>query len=236
MKTLLVTLGDSWTQGVGSYPAFILNKYGSIPIVVDEHDQSILFKYYDEHSWPRLLSNSIGCDLLNLGYGGASNSGMARQFYLHNLDTSKYSRVLVIQMLTDYSRVSFYSENYNLIDITVNDITSNTDSTFSSFYSSYVLDVMKNHNQLLKETAFYLKTVEAKCLSLNYEFYYCSAFFNVTDLLEFYKVDNLLHGSFTRYAEILSEDDFATCGHPNENGYEKISQEMAQQMKLKKII
>lgn len=232
MKNLLITLGDSWTKGVGAYPPFVFEKYQGDVYQTTKDELSILMKYYMENSWANLLSIKLNYELLNLSEAGSSNSQMAKIFYSLDL-TQKYNKVLVIFLLTDPHRLSFYSNKIprtlaHNFELTRGD---------TAIFKSYLSDIIIDKDDPWLETCFYVKAIENLCKVNNYCFCFGSAFSDITPLLKYYHAPNLLHGeNITCYKDILNNNDIAPCLHPNKNGYIKIANVMYDILVDKKII
>ncbi len=91
---VLLTNGDSWTQG--DSPAQTLNWnatksldwYDIIPnfgnkfephsIPVKESDKNILYKFYESEVWPKILGKKLGIETWNAGRLGTSNDNIVR--------------------------------------------------------------------------------------------------------------------------------------------------------------
>jgi len=91
---ILLTNGDSWTQG--DSPAQTLNwnatksldwydiipnfgnKFDPHSIPVKESDKNILYKFYDSEVWPKILGRGLGIETWNAGRLGTSNDNIVR--------------------------------------------------------------------------------------------------------------------------------------------------------------
>lgn len=229
MSNLLITLGDSWTSGVGAYEPIIRQMYGNPPIIPEnapKHHYDMLFNYFLKNSWGKLLTEKLKWELINQAAGGMSNPGTAKFFYNNVPNTLNYKRVVVIWMLTDPARLGFFS----------NKLITNFTPSMGEIYEVCFNKIMFTDEDFFNETCFYLKAMESFCKINNFEFYYASAFSDITPIADLYGRDNLLHGNFKSYKKILKSSDLAPCGHPNETGYKKIADEIHHQMIIRGIV
>jgi len=189
MKGLLVTIGDSWTIGTGSSEGVAYGNY---------------------------VADALNYELVNLGIGGNSNSGAVKTLLKKEYENlkEKYDDVIVIFLLTDPIRFSFFSKNY------IRNFSISHNSVFFNWYVKEVVQNLKIDPAL--ETVFFLKMVEYFCKLYGYRFYYASAFNSIEDISILYQTDGLLlpSGSFKH---MLSKEEIAPCGHPNDDGYKKIA-------------
>ena len=101
-KNLLITLGDSWTEGVGNYEPTALLDYQKNKISQQElYSISDKLRYFYKEAWPTFLSEKLDYDLINLGQGGDANSATAKKFICDfdenmEFDSSKYEKVTVL--------------------------------------------------------------------------------------------------------------------------------------------
>ena len=111
-KDLLITLGDSWTAGEGCYSDEDLADYNNGIITRDQmYDRG--YASQGPGSWPDTLSTLLNMDLINLGVSGYSNSACAKRLINeHDIDYKpQYDNVYVILLLSESSRISFYSND-----------------------------------------------------------------------------------------------------------------------------
>ena len=84
---LLITLGCSWTEGVGCYvPSVYYNASTAVtfndiePLISKYHDKNK--KNFHEFGWPNRLGKKLAFDkVINLGVGGSSNSTAVKIIY-----------------------------------------------------------------------------------------------------------------------------------------------------------
>jgi lysophospholipase L1-like esterase len=219
--TLLITLGDSWTQGVGCYPENLKedHKRGLLSMQ-DLFLQS--FDCFQEHSWPSQTAKILNADLINLAKGGDANSATAKRLYsdVHEKYKESYKKVIVVFLLSDFSRFSFYN---NKIIQTFMPARPNLGA--ENLCNAFLEHCLNDETDELCETAFYLKTVEYFSESCGYDFFYGSAFTSITQLNKIYfKPDIMVHNHYSSIRSILPNNSYFSelCGHPNEKGYELI--------------
>ena len=223
---LLIAIGDSWTAGFGVYTDEQINLWTKngrrwLPQLLQLERESMALSY------PSQLANLLNCDFINIGMGGCSNSAAAKRLLNHfdNNYKNKYKKVIVIWLLTDPNRISFYS-----------------DSCIKSWSlgqgwisKAYFKDVWKSNNDGFLETAFYLKAVYNFCRANGYLFFYGTGFTVIHDLNLLVNIDqcnlnNML--SIENFQRMLSENDInkdlfsPICTHPNEKGYKLIAEKI----------
>jgi hypothetical protein len=234
-RRLLITLGDSWTLGSGVYTEETHQKYKQNNRVYHPFSDEDR-KLFDKYNWGRVLSNKINADNINLAIGGGANSGTAKHFLngpYENL-LQKYDDVIVIFLITEPTRFSFYDNG-----CTKNFIAKYSDNIpFVEEYIKNVLSDVKRDGAL--ETAFYLKAVESFCAANNYHFFYGSAFVDLRAIDPyFYRHDKVVHnysgfnGASVCFDSLLTPDMLAPCDHPNKLGNEFIADNLENFLKNK---
>jgi hypothetical protein len=237
-ENLLITIGDSWTEGVGCYDTEYLLKHTSGQVTAEElYKESRKRKSFFKNSWPMILSQKLDYDLLNMGLGGSSNSGAAKRliytqspqntlYSINRIEEFKlaYKKITIIWMLTEDMRFSFYS------DKNVTDYQSWGDNPI---YNLYIEKVNVCDEDGYFETIFYLEAVRHYCISQGFNFFYCSGFSNIKNIMKYYNTENNIHNytEYTQYSDMLRETKFfeapqdvwAFCKHPNELGYKIIA-------------
>lgn len=225
-SSLLITVGDSFTEGAGCY----------LPELLDENNKPLL-PHFDmwqrslprakEFGWPAICSRKLGYDLINLGTSGASNSACAKRLIQeeHTKYKTIYTTVKVVFMISDPFRFSFYIKgNVNSYLLNNNNVKQIQDVVDWYAETSDVTD------QIL-ETSFYLRTIEHFCNSCGYEFYWGSAFTDITDILPHYNTSCLHENEFPSFLHYLRRfkdiDTIAHCGHYNELGHELVGKLIA---------
>jgi hypothetical protein len=232
---LLITLGCSYTEGVGCYDLSTIPK----EITRKNYYQSELYSEiynknldkFHENGWPNKVGRKLGFDeVINLGLGGSSNSGHLKLFIekFYDSDLSNYD-VLIIWMMSDPSRFSFYSNGYNNNFILNNFFQS---KEIETAYLNLIKDV--DHDTLL-EQVFYMKLMEQFCENKNYKLIFTYWSPVNKKLNSYFKTKKLLT---PHYEDILDMgEDFENyhspiCWHPNEAGYEVIANKIVQNIKI----
>lgn len=228
MKRLLITMGCSVTEGLGCYD------YSKIPNIsnwqeLSPKDFKDQFPRFHKLGWPNRVGKKLGFDkVINLGFGGSSNSAHVKQFsenYLEK-DFSDYE-VLVIWMLTEPSRFSFYHNNK------IAHLNSKGDSDIEKAYLNFV----KSDVDYLREEIFYIKMMEQICENKGYDLvltywdniihrhtrllyeskYWITRDYEDTDLVKIHS-----------WKEVTEKENLKSkiCDHPNELGYEMIANDI----------
>jgi hypothetical protein len=227
MKTLLITLGCSWTQGEGIYSPQVLEQFKKTRKLPDRTAEQIALE--KQYAWPTQLAMIKGWDLVNLGVGGGSNSGQAKRLIMGNIQTHDYDRVIVMWMITESCRFSFYVHS-ELREFQPQDhphFFAQCSPAELALKQAYIAEISTDVGEQL-ECEFYLKTVINYCKAMNYEFNYWYA----RD--EWCLNTNKLEGSIDESsAERLIEqqvghEGFSPCQHPNQLGYRIIAEHLAQ--------
>lgn len=226
--SLLVAMGDSWTEGVGCYDPDLLQAYLSKKIDMSNlYRQSHLKGLFSLGSWPKQLSDMIGCDLINIGEGGDSNSASAKrliQEYHHIISqkTKSYKKVTFIWLISAPERFSFYSNKR---------LTNFLQESGNKIKKAYHKDVVKDIADPLLETSFYLRAVDWYCKANGYNFLYGSAFYPMEEMEKIYNPDHNIHRYMTRdcmsaYLDFHDDSLWAPCRHPSEKGYTIIAERL----------
>lgn len=197
-KKLLITLGDSFTEGVGCWDYSLLSEEtityinnwpidkGSIlhnskskyihDIKESEHKNNFHLK-----GWPNKLGKKLKFDkVVNLGNAGDSNSSQAKKFYQKyiNKDLTNWD-VCVVWLLTFPGRFSFYMgdgiRSYQLPEDSKNEILSEyyykelVNRSISSKYQNQSDYFIELSTNL--ESNYYLNTVETLCKLKGFSIY-----------------------------------------------------------------
>lgn len=253
-ENLLITIGDSWTQGFGSYPDDIIKKYGNPPVFPTpdkaapdvKKDMDFLYnEYMPKNSWANVLAKKIDYDLINLGSGGFANSAIAKTFYNNVVRNSysNYKKVLVIALMSSPARISFYV-NASFLNLNLASI-GNMDNKDHKVFSSYFLKkIQPLHSDQCLESLYHLQSIKALCGEKGFNFYYSTAFTSIDDFDEskinpsLIKIDdskyNLTPQDMSCYRELLNDNEISKCYHPNELGHIKIANRMYKELRRKK--
>lgn len=236
-KKLLITIGDSWTEGVGSYPIHILKKYGNPPVFhfrpnPDMTDVNYQKEYWKNNSWCNLLAKKIKYDLVNLGRGGSANPTISKLFYEHVYQNTfnQYEKILVIFLLSSPIRISFY-KNGDHIDMNLYDI-SHLHENFYPFCKFFLTDIQNDYRDMCLESTYNVRSVEALCQAKKFDFFYGTAFSDINDI--YHDRKNCINPeNISCFANLLQKDEIAKCNHPNEKGYFKIANVMYDELNKK---
>lgn len=233
---LLISLGCSWTEGVGCYDPPI--SYDPLhELSKDEIEYQVLNHYvnnrdrFHEMGWPNKVAKRLGFDkVINLGVGGSSNSAHLKILYefVEDNDISEYD-VLIIWLMTEPVRFSFY----------INGRIKNFQKHYIDFYQTkstlmdeYIKEIGDINLDPVLEHKFYLKTLENFCTSHNIDLITTSWNPAYRFLFKLYDSKTYLHKSPRLMKPPKDIDDsgnlknYSFCRHPNENGYDWISNEI----------
>lgn len=216
MKKLLITLGCSWTEGFGIYQK-ITNENGTHEFIETKED-------IHEKGWPNRVGRKLGFDkVVNLGEGKASHSSQVKKFYeyITDNDLSKY-QVLIIFLMTDPIRISFY-KNHSIKSYSISDI----ENPLMKSYLNEIDDVLWDS---LLEQKFYISSLENICQINNIDLILTSWNESYKDFIKIYKSTSHLFEDYKLMAPPI-KNNYSFCGHPNENGYEWISNEIVSGIK-----
>lgn len=226
-KKLLITLGCSYTEGVGCYEPSLLDSSGN-PLSTTDLVYTKSFERFHTLGWPAQLQKKLQYDYLwNIGHGGASTSETVKRWMelFSNRNLSDEYDVLVVWMVTFAERISFY-RNGNITSINNN----TQRDVCKSLYQSYI-KFIENNKDMLLETYFYVNIIQNICNLADYKFLYINV--NNTDgiiLDSLMKSPNSLNFVYKKLypknGSILdvSPGSKSFCGHPNERGYEIIAE------------
>ena len=233
-KNLLVTLGDSFTEGIGCYdPALNPNKvrYYHLP---NREKELTLYRFH-ERGWPNQVGKQLGFDkVINYGLGGSSHDGHLKIFmdkFVPKISAlSKEYNLYLIWMMTEPTRMGLYTEN---------DIMRIIPSLGGTKYQTYELE--KAYTRDLKRVMFNpirdqihtIKLAEFMFKSLGIKYIITSWAENFVDIYDLYVTPNFLTPtpSFILYSRDVSMLSIA-CGHPNEIGYKYMAGQILKSIKI----
>lgn len=222
-KKLLVTLGDSYTEGVGCYDMTRMPegvKYNGLK----KEDREYQEERFHRLGWPNRVGKALGFDkVLNLGLGGSSISFSAKMLVEKVVGNPNYSDfdIFIIWMGTEPTRFSFF-DGY-----TLKNFRPSNDPHTSSFSREYLNCIKDPTLGGLNEQVFYTKVVEQVCQNNSYRLLIVNWNKTIEQFMRLYPSKYLL---FPEPLSVLSRirfqdpQDFSPiCRHPNENGYKKIA-------------
>lgn len=225
---LLITLGCSFTEGVGCYDPKTLVKNN-----VNQNIHDMLYmknkNRFHEYSWPSQLQKMLNYDeLINLGLGGSSTSGNLKVFFekYRDVNFSEKYDVLIIWFVPQSSRFSFYRNGH-----VVNIMPSMNRNVYNRYTYKLGLEYINFIGNLnldpTLDQLFYIKVMEDHCKLKNYNF-----LFTLTDPIS----ENLYNKLYDGKCIMLNGKSplpnvyenphlkSLACDHPNEKGYEIVAQ------------
>lgn len=111
---IIIGLGDSYTQGVGSWSKETYKKHkGRIDPLKTFSDELTIEMYHN--SWVHQLCRNHLTDFIpvNLGIAGAGNRAAVKELYLNpNIEFDNAKEVIVIYMMSGLERFDFVTRNY----------------------------------------------------------------------------------------------------------------------------
>lgn len=240
-KKLLLTMGCSFTEGVGSYDMEYINTLkNKLP---DYEDITRLYEVYpnskkrfQQYSWPTQLQKKLNYDkLINIGSRGTANSHQLKKFVEKYTDvnfSSDYD-VLVIWMMSFPSRISFY--NKGMVQTILNNFVSGNES-YDNLSRSLVEWIDDPHHDFMLEQLHEVRMMKMICNSLGYNFLflsvneYSSEFFDkIYPVINTSNLDKLYTSLVPEEKSIIPSINkkhlwSTICFHPNEMGYETIAE------------
>ena len=246
-KKLIIALGDSYTEGVGCYEPELLEKFKNSGKPVNWFDEEWSNVYrssterFSEYSWPSVLGKKLGYNVINLGEGGSSNSMMAKKFISEEYENllDDYEKVIVIFLLTVPHRLSFFRQG-RPESIMPQD---NNVEIKDHLMKNYLEFINFSKEDMWLDNLFYLKAVKNFCKAQNYYFFYGVAWGDDINIInDYYNSSENIHNHVELenkdkinfdYYMTPSEGMRAVCDHPNEVGYEKLANIIANVLKNK---
>lgn len=227
MKTLLLTLGDSWTHGVGCYEPELKDKFHQGEATMQDLFLGS-FDRFSKYGWPTHAAKHLDADVKNLAFGGDANSAAVKRLLMgsHEQYRKEYDQVVVVFLMTDPSRFSFYHSTGmgTHQDVLQSYMPALPQPGTEHFIQVFLQHCLGEERDELLEMAFYLKMVEVFCKAYDYHFYYGSAFYRKME--EFHtiytKTNSFLHNNYLCVRDLVVPNPTylsELCGHPNENGY-----------------
>lgn len=175
---VIVGLGDSFTQGVGSWSKNTYKKYKG-KIDIHRIPNSLLEEMY-HNSWVHHLCNEYLYDFIpiNLGISGTGNRSAVKELYLNPLvNLENASDVIVILLLSGLERFDFvnkyFPDHHHFYTMWPNYWDKN--STNKRLWKCYARDLWSNKFECI-ECLLNIKEAEMFCKANDYKFIVASAF------------------------------------------------------------
>ena len=228
-KKLLITLGCSYTEGVGCYDPNLLpegfKKGDNVDEWHEKHYGEIIERWH-ANAWPVRLAEKLKYDkVINLGLGGSSTSGQLKIFMQHfEKELFKDYDVLLYWYLTEPSRISFYSGG-----AVKNMLTGLRDD--SEIERGYVKMIEDEKLDPFLEQLFYVQCMNQICGNKGWKFLTShSDTIWIPYIKEFAGEEDYWLHLGAGWWEI--DNNFSlVCGHPNEVGYDIIATRMYNKIK-----
>jgi hypothetical protein len=178
-KKLLITMGCSFTEGVGAYKNNIsqLHEKGNLRNDFNGNIYRLNRPRFHKYAWGHQLQKKLNYDVhYNLGSAGSSDSFAAKRFVemFHKTSLSEEYDVLVIWGLTFPERISFYKQG---IIHSIMPGMKNTENfkkyTLGVSYTNFIDD--RFFDPLL-EQIFYVNVIKDLCTLYDFNFLYFSMF------------------------------------------------------------
>jgi len=231
-KNLLITLGCSLTEGVGCY-GDISDHPSKLYNFLKGTERKRVVDRFHEFGWPNRVGRKLGYDkVLNLGNGGSGNSLHLKLFVdkiVPKLDQIKKDyKVFVIWLMTDPTRFSFYTDKH------IKPFMPAFQPNNKYMAEGYLKDLPEFNIGPAREQVFLIKLSEFmfKSLDITAAFSSWSPSFNYVHKL--YKSQNFLTPIFSPNMFQMEDHHISSmpdCGHPNEDGYEAIADDIVKYIK-----
>jgi len=235
---ILITLGDSWTEGVGAYnPPIIYDiqkpfTNNEITNIIEKNFQNNIENFHNK-SWCNIVGKKLNFDkVFNLGRISASNSENLKILndFITTFPINDYD-ILVIWLMTEPSRFSFY------IDGSLKSYQPSF-SHANKLAKEYTNEIKKLKLDTLLEQKFYVQMMESFCKSKEIDLIITSWHETFVDFYKLYHSKNYLHKTpiYLQPPNDTTEDNsshiyYSFCSHPNENGYEWIAKKIIEGIK-----
>lgn len=218
-QKLLIALGCSHTEGVGTWSDEVPNKFLSLEEYEKFHDSDKI--NFLHQGWPKLLGQMMGFDkVLNLGIGGMSTDGNVK-FWFENYHNQYFEDwdVTMIWLLPDSFRLTFYNDG----------ILSNPQKN-DKVWEEWVkyMRIIHLDSELEQMISFRIMNNECKLKNIKLIAFVQDIFF----------LDKLLYLDGTpiiksNLFELLNKKEYKStrCNHLNHQGYKILAQDMYDKIK-----
>ena len=193
---ILVGLGDSYTQGVGSWSKETYEKFNGKIDPLNIPDELIDEMY--ENSWVSQICKNHLTDYIpvNLGAMGTGNRAAVKELYLHpSIEFDNASDVIVVLMLSGLERFDFVNRAFppNSHFYTMWPHPWDTNSTNRKLWEIYAKDIYSEKFTIV-ECLLNIREAEMFCKAKGWKFVVTSAFeqrINKDHFLKFGGLENL---------------------------------------------
>jgi hypothetical protein len=239
-KKLLITLGCSYTEGVGAYSDDIEKPLTKKERKNDLIPQSIYQLHrpnFHKEGWPIKLQKLLGYDYcINKGLGGSSTSGQAKRFIekledYKNLQT-EYD-IFIFWLMTFPSRISFYTGG-RVTDLLLG---ANTNTKFQThpLMMEYFTFIENPDLDMCLEQIFYVKVINEICEKYGMNFLYGGFNNFITtniQLLAPELKDKAIDSEWDSLSKNLKPEHLSEiCDHPNAKGYTVMAENIFERIK-----
>jgi hypothetical protein len=221
-KKLLITMGDSVTEGVGCYDYSKISDTSNLSLE-EERYQTQRFHTY---GWPNRLGKKLNYDkVINIGWAGSGQSAHVKLLFekIIGKDFSEYD-VLIVWLLSEPSRFSFYS--YGRISQFLPNMAGKYGHELEVAYIKDIGNIEQDSNL---ETIFYIKCMEQICENNNFNLQITSWHNHSFNYIkQLYNSKYYMKSTNNNPICSIMKGEYKSkiCEHPNEKGYEIISQNM----------
>jgi hypothetical protein len=231
MKKLLLTLGCSYTEGMGCYDYTKFPEGNHIySSGVDSNLIKMQIDRFHELGYPNKLGSKLKYDkVINLGVSGASTSGIIKKFIdtFWNIPFNEFDEVLIFFWIPSADRFSFY-KNGKIINMIPNKET--IENEMDKLAQSYLNFISDFPNDFVKEQIFYLKMISSYCKSMGFNFlWFLDDTFFGDSIIDSFPLENWIGIRGKDISDKIYFDNSPymskVCSHPNEMGYELYAHE-----------
>mgnify|MGYP000273962889 CR=1 FL=1 len=241
-QRLLITIGDSWTYGVGNLHPDLFKENMSGIEIYDFHSNPLQFEYELNNAWGSWVSNELGFDdWINFATPGSSLESIWRCFLdIHPITTFKDWEVYVIIMNPYFSRISLPVKVGKLGTI-------GTDTKLYEEWVKYVvnsssddINEVVNHNSatILREIIFKLNEFGFKTVlgfnDKNDEDYFRKEYTQISN--ELLILNRPFSDGFFQGYDVPKNWITPYDGHLNKDGYEFVANHIITQIKNAKML
>lgn len=226
-EKLLVTLGCSFTEGVGCWIKETPNDVVNGDHKIWEYYYRASKKSFHENGWPYKLGRLMGFDkVVNFGWGGSSISGNVKHWFqaYSDKDLSKYD-VTIVWLLPSVLRTSNYI-NGEIVDELV------SESNSESIIHNWIKKSKDFEWDSTLEALFHIKIMASECKLKGINL----IIFKQDEMKFFhplkYNRDDIKFYS-TWMPNLLQQKELVSpcCGHFNEEGYTQLARNMYDKIK-----